>query len=163
MNNDEKDMSKLTLIVLGIILLSLSCSSKKKVTQSSSKLTEDTRTKEQTITATRSDALIELKQYEVGHTIIYPSESVKINPDGSVEGKMDSIKINQVSFTTLTQDKTDTTYQDQNKETEESSTAETSETKKDVKRNTNLLGWIGGVALLLFFVFIVFKVKSFIP
>lgn len=105
MTKDEKSLTKIVLIIWGIVLLFFccSCNTKKKITKQSTDLTEETRTTEQTITTERSELNTTIKSFEIGSTIIYPKGEITVNADGSVQGEMDSVKINKASHTEVLQ------------------------------------------------------------
>ena len=149
-----------------ILLLLCSCKVKKDLNKSSLEETKVERVAmtEEIITANRSNSLSKINQVINGNSIIYPRGKF-IFENGRFEGEADSV-ISVVQNTQSTEVMTsDTTHTKSALKVDSTNfhTVKSQVRTKQIERTPHFLGWIGGLALFLFLVFIIWRVKTFKP
>lgn len=166
-DSEELWMVIVVVLMLVFVLFMLQgCKVKKNIQKESTETSKVERVEvsSETITATNTKTHTKITELLNGNSIIYPRGKF-IFEYGRFEGEADSVITYTEALVNTSIDKQDTTNT-KTEQVEDRLTfdqVKTDSSIKQIERTPNFLGWIGGLVLFLFFIFIVWKVTSWKP
>jgi cell division protein FtsX len=168
--DDLVNAVSLFLMAVVLALLLSGCKVKKNIEKESIKVEEKTEQRveiqEETTTTSRARSLSQIREVLNGNSIIYPRGKF-IFLDGKFEGEADSVITSNQEIRSIDTDvKELTTKREEIQSVEEISTEQDTEFKtstRQIERSPNFLGWIGGLLLFLFLIFIIHKMRTWKP